>query len=56
MTAGEWEKSTSKVYPELDQYQKEGYQAFFKIAKQYSGAFLCDGVGLGKTLNRIDGD
>ena len=50
MTAGEWEKSASKVYPKLDQYQKEGYQAILKIANQYGGAFLCDGVGLGKTL------
>ena len=50
MTAGEWEKSASKVYPKLDQYQKEGYQAILKIANQWHGAFLCDGVGLGKTL------
>ena len=50
MTAGEWEKSGSRVYPVLDQYQKEGYQAIIKIANQYNGAFLCDGVGLGKTL------
>jgi len=50
MTAGEWEKSASKVYPKLDQYQKEGYQAILKIANQHGGAFLCDGVGLGKTL------
>jgi superfamily II DNA or RNA helicase len=50
MTAGEWEKSASKVYPKLDQYQKEGYQAILKIANQHNGAFLCDGVGLGKTL------
>jgi len=50
MTAGEWEKSTSKVYPVLDQYQKEGYQALLKITNQWGGAFLCDGVGLGKTL------
>ena len=50
MTAGEWEKSKSLVYPVLDQYQKEGYQAIIKIANQYNGAFLCDGVGLGKTL------
>ena len=50
MTVGEWEKSTSKVYPKLDQYQKEGYQAILKIANQHGGAFLCDGVGLGKTL------
>ena len=45
MTAGEWEKSASKVYPKLDQYQKEGYQAILKIANQHGGAFLCDGVG-----------
>ena len=38
------------MYPELDQYQREGYQALMKIARQYSGAFLCDGVGLGKTF------
>lgn len=50
MTVGEWEKTTSKVYPKLDQYQKEGYQSILKIANKYSGAFLCDGVGLGKTL------
>ncbi|MDO8578012.1 MAG: helicase-related protein [Dehalococcoidales bacterium] len=50
MTAGEWEKSASKVFPVLDQYQKEGYQAILKIANQHGGAFLCDGVGLGKTL------
>jgi len=50
LTAGEWEKSKSHVYPVLDQYQKEGYQALIKIANQYGGAFLCDGVGLGKTL------
>jgi superfamily II DNA or RNA helicase len=50
LTAGEWEKNKSHVYPVLDQYQKEGYQALIKIANQYGGAFLCDGVGLGKTL------
>ncbi|MBM2831983.1 MAG: hypothetical protein HW414_1035 [Dehalococcoidia bacterium] len=50
MTAGEWEKTKSQLYPKLDQYQKEGYQALMKIAGQFGGAFLCDGVGLGKTL------
>ena len=55
MTAGEWElageiKGGSRVYPILAQYQKEGYQALMKIARQYRGAFLCDGVGLGKTF------
>ncbi len=38
------------MYPVLDQYQKEGYQALMKIGRQYGGAFLCDGVGLGKTF------
>lgn len=50
MTVSEWEKDDSRMYPILDQYQKEGYQALMKIAQQYAGAFLCDGVGLGKTF------
>lgn len=50
MTPSEWERTESKMYPILDQYQKEGYQALMKIAQQYRGAFLCDGVGLGKTF------
>jgi DNA or RNA helicases of superfamily II len=50
LTESEWELKESKVYPILDQYQKEGYQALMKIASRYNGAFLCDGVGLGKTF------
>ncbi len=50
ITTGEWEEHHSRIYHELDQYQKEGYQALMKIAGQYRGAFLCDGVGLGKTF------
>jgi superfamily II DNA/RNA helicase len=50
MTAGEWEQNVSRVYRLLDQYQKEGYQSLMKIAAQHRGAFLCDGVGLGKTF------
>jgi len=55
MTAGEWELAGSKqggsrMYSILDHYQKEGYHALMKIAAQYGGAFLCDGVGLGKTF------
>jgi superfamily II DNA or RNA helicase len=46
----EWENGTSKIYPVLDEYQKEGYHSLLNIAKQYNGAFLCDGVGLGKTF------
>jgi superfamily II DNA or RNA helicase len=50
MTASEWELTQSAMYPVLDQYQKEGYQALMKISNQWGGAFLCDGVGLGKTF------
>ena len=55
MTASEWElagpeNGGSRMFPVLDQYQKEGYHGVMKIAEQYSGAFLCDGVGLGKTF------
>ena len=55
MTAGEWELASpenggSRMYPVLDLYQKQGYQAVMQIARQHRGAFLCDGVGLGKTF------
>lgn len=50
LTVGEWERDHSKMYSILDQYQKEGYQTLMKIASRYDGAFLCDGVGLGKTF------
>ncbi len=50
ISAGEWEQLQSRMFKVLDQYQKEGYQALVKIARQYGGAFLCDGVGLGKTF------
>ncbi|CAN5727137.1 hypothetical protein BH18ACI4_BH18ACI4_24830 [soil metagenome] len=40
----------SRIYPILAPYQREGYQALMKIASKYKGAFLCDGVGLGKTF------
>jgi hypothetical protein len=54
-TATEWETGTggerhSAVYPLLDQYQKDGYHQLQKIAERWRGAFLCDGVGLGKTF------
>lgn len=50
MTAGEWEETRSKMFSNLDRYQKEAYWALMKIARQHGGAFLCDGVGLGKTF------
>lgn len=54
-TGEEWEvlppeKGGSKVFPKLDRYQQEGYRNLLKIADTYRGAFLCDGVGLGKTF------
>lgn len=50
MTAGEWELGESKIYHILSHYQRQGYQALLRIASQFGGAFLCDGVGLGKTF------
>ena len=48
-TLSEWEENESVVYKGLSQYQKDGYNSLIQIAEHYSGAFLCDGVGLGKT-------
>lgn len=50
LTPESWERSESKVYRLLDQYQKEAYHSMLEIAHQHRGAFLCDGVGLGKTF------
>src|SRR5712691_6307156 len=50
LTATEWDETRSKMFPKLDRYQKEAYWALLKIARQHGGAFLCDGVGLGKTF------
>ncbi len=46
----EWENTQSKIYPALAQYQKDGYRDLLKKGERWSGAFLCDGVGLGKTF------
>ncbi len=50
ITAGEWDESKSLMFPVLDRYQQEAYWSLMKIARQHGGAFLCDGVGLGKTF------
>lgn len=50
LSASDWERSESDIWPILDGYQREGYAALLKIARKYGGAFLCDGVGLGKTF------
>lgn len=49
-TVSEWEENESVVYKGLSQYQKDGYNSLIQIAEHYSGAFLCDGVALGKTF------
>ena len=49
-TISEWENHDSVIYKGLSQYQRDGYNSMVKIANHYSGAFLCDGVGLGKTF------
>ena len=48
-TVSEWENHDSVIYAGLSQYQRDGYNSLVEIANHYSGAFLCDGVGLGKT-------
>jgi superfamily II DNA or RNA helicase len=49
LTTIEWERDHSAIYKVLAPYQREGYHALLKRASRYNGAFLCDGVGLGKT-------
>lgn len=52
-TVTDWESGKgerkSVMFPKLDRYQQDGYKQLQKIAKRWGGAFLCDGVGLGKT-------
>lgn len=50
LTDQEWLEKESRVYRILDQYQKDGFHELMGIADRYRGAFLCDGVGLGKTF------
>jgi phosphatidylserine/phosphatidylglycerophosphate/cardiolipin synthase-like enzyme len=50
LSATEWDRNESKMYPVLAPYQQQGYQGLLKRAEQFGGAFLCDGVGLGKTF------
>lgn len=49
-TTGEWERNGSRIFPVLARYQRDGYGGLIKRADKYGGAFLCDGVGLGKTF------
>jgi superfamily II DNA or RNA helicase/HKD family nuclease len=49
-TSDEWEKNESKIFKILARYQQDGYHGLLKRSSKYHGAFLCDGVGLGKTF------
>jgi len=50
ITENEWDETESAMFPLLDRYQKEAYWSLLKVARQHGGAFLSDGVGLGKTF------
>lgn len=45
-----WAEKHSHIFPLLDGYQRTGYAMMMERATKYGGAFLCDGVGLGKTF------
>jgi superfamily II DNA or RNA helicase len=45
-----WDEQSSQIHPMLDRYQRDGYRMMMERANKYGGAFLCDGVGLGKTF------
>jgi superfamily II DNA or RNA helicase len=49
LPATTWEEQQSKLYPMLDELQRRGYRQALKIAAEWGGALICDGVGFGKT-------
>jgi len=49
LTPDEWDKEKSCIFPKLSKYQQDAYKNLVEIARLYGCAFLCDGVGLGKT-------
>ncbi|HEX8311214.1 MAG TPA: helicase-related protein, partial [Chthoniobacteraceae bacterium] len=49
LTPDEWDTEESVVFRHLAKYQRDAYKNLVQIARRYGGAFLCDGVGLGKT-------
>ena len=46
----DWERTKSLMFPVLSKYQQDGYRQAREIANKWKGAFVCDGVGLGKTF------
>ena len=49
LTPDEWDRERSTIFPILARYQQDAYKNLVEIARLYGAAFLCDGVGLGKT-------
>ena len=49
LTPDEWDRERSTIFPRLARYQQDAYKNLVEIARLYGAAFLCDGVGLGKT-------
>lgn len=50
LTPDEWDREHSKLFPILAKYQQDAYKNLIQIADRFGSAFLCDGVGLGKTF------
>lgn len=49
LTPDEWDREKSVVFAQLARYQRDAYRNLIEIARLFGCAFLCDGVGLGKT-------
>lgn len=50
LTPDEWDRGKSRIFPILARYQQDAYKNLIQIADRFGTAFLCDGVGLGKTF------
>lgn len=50
LTPDVWDQQESRMFGTLDKYQQDAYRNLLVIAQRHRGAFLCDGVGLGKTF------
>lgn len=50
LTPDEWDRGQSRIFPILAKYQQDAYKNLIQIANRFGSAFLCDGVGLGKTF------
>lgn len=49
LTPDEWDRTTSRLYPLMARYQSDAYKNMIYMGERFGFAFLCDGVGLGKT-------